>query len=117
MDSIEKFEAPVAPNTRTDYGIHWGKDAEGNPGFLYEKEVITNSTWVITCDREAPSLLVIADNGTATGISQNQQSTVVYVEGGTAGLWYKLTNTIQTLASDGTIRKETKTGLVYCFEK
>lgn len=117
MDSIEKFEDPCAPSMRTDYGINWGTNTEGNRGFLNRGEVITSSLWFITCDREDPCLLEIADSGTATGISFDQQSTVVYVTGGTAGLWYKLTNVIQTLGSDGSTREETKSGLVYCFEK
>ena len=78
---------------------------------LDDGELIVESTWEITADRENPVTLVEGTEG--TGI--NQGLTGIYLEGGTAGIQYTLTNKIVTAnATAGITRVESKSGVINC---
>lgn len=142
MNNIENYEESKHPDSDIDYGRHWGDrtheettiltststDWNGDPvvveslvtstvidekGWLEDGEYIVLSDWYITSDMEDPVTLYIGEQG--TGISGDRESTSVFLVGGTPGVQYKLTNSIQTLAVDfGVVRKESKFGILCC---
>jgi len=112
---LQEYDAIKDPESELDYGRNWGDACDGSKGWLYINEVIQTSDWFISCNREIPATLVISPQG--TGISDDRKTTAVFLEGGTAGLSYKLTNEIQTLDPNGNVRTERKSGIIRCCDK
>lgn len=114
MATLQKYQATHDPAVESDYGRNWGEACDGTPGFLSAEleEVIQESIWEITADKERVPTLVISEQG--TGISASKLITSVFVKGGTIGVAYKLTNQVKTLDKFGSKRTERKTGIVYC---
>lgn len=104
---IQKYSACFDPDEIKDYGRTW-QDR------LATDELITVSTWVITCDDEAIPTLI--ENAQGTGISADQKSTSIFLEGGTAEYVYELTNFIETTDDAGDTRKYNKSGLITVAE-
>ena len=116
MSRLQKYEAKKDPDSIIDYGRNWGDNPEtGAKGFLGPSEEIVTSEWFITSDTEDPPTLLIAAAG--TGISDDLKSTSVFLEGGTAGIYYKLTNRIVTYDENSINRQEEMTGIIYCCHK
>jgi len=109
---LPEYDAIKDPASELDYGRNWGDACDGSKGWLYINEVIQTSNWIISCRKEANPTLVISSQG--TGISDDRKTTAVFLEGGTAGLSYSLTNEIKTLDPNGNIRTERKTGIIKC---
>jgi len=105
--AIQKYSAIKDPNSIVEYGRNWG----GTDGWLASNETITTSNWYITSDEE--DIPTLAINITGSGISVDELSTSVWLEGGTDGVKYKLTNRITT--SQG--RTEDRTGIITVREK
>jgi len=114
MSRIDVYTISKHPDSEIDYGRNWGNNAlTGDAGWLQEGETIIESTWEITADRENPSTLVEASEG--TGIFLNGTITGIYLEGGTPGIQYTLTNRITATNSvKGTTRIEKKAGVINC---
>lgn len=112
---LQEYSAHKDPDSDIDYGRNWGNSEDGEQGWLHENEVIITSNWFITCDTETIPTLVISSQG--TGISADKKITSVYLEGGTAGKSYKLTNEITTLDGSAANRTEKMTGVVHCCKK
>lgn len=112
---LQKYDAIKDPDSILDYGRNWGDACDGSKGWLYINEVIQTSDWEITATREKTPTLVISAQG--TGISDDRKMTAVFLEGGTAGVTYKLLNKITTLDPNGNIRTEVRTGLIFCCNK
>lgn len=114
---IQEYKAPMYPNAKVDYGRNWGPDSEGNRGFLNTdlEEKIIVSDWIITSDMEKTPTLVLTTP--APNISDDGHMTACFVTGGTAGVKYKLTNSITTIDNTGANREESMTGIVNCCFK
>ena len=113
---IDKYEAHFDPKSLIDYGRNWGDAADGTPGWLHKNEVITSSLWKITADNEDPPALVLGPQG--NGIDTAEKATYIFLQGGTEGIVYKLTNTIDTYDNDtALVRRERRSGLVLCVSK
>ena len=113
---LQEYEAQKDPDSIIDYGRNWGDDPEtGAKGFLGDTEEIVTSEWEITSERETPPTLIISSAG--TGISDDKKMTSVFLEGGTAGMHYKLTNKIVTFDADSANRSEDMTGIIFCCHK
>jgi len=115
MADYQKYQAVHDPNSELDYGRVWGINDEGELGWLLENENIATSTWEIASDREKIPTLVMSPQG--SGISLNRQATSIFLEGGTSGVTYKLTNEITTVNLDSSNRIERRTGLIFCCNK
>ena len=110
--AFKKYKAPKDPDSTVDYGRMWGDNLDtGEKGWLGENEEIISSVWLISSSREEIPTLVEASQG--NGISVDKKSTAIWLEGGTAGFSYNLTNRIETNLT----RKEDATGIVVVEEK
>lgn len=80
------------PQAVLDYGFNW-RDLEDEDGpWLESGEIITSSTWTITADDEdANTTPLVADSTDDDG-----ERTIVWLSGGTAGVSYIVTNSIET---------------------
>jgi len=113
---IEKYAASFDPESVIDYGRNWGDAADGIAGWLHENEVITSSLWAITAENEEVPTLILGPQG--DGISASEKITFIFLQGGTEGVSYKLTNIINTYDNDTALfRKERKSGLLLCVSK
>lgn len=114
---IDVYEVTKHPESELDYGRNWGDNQEtGKKGWLEEGEVIIESEWFIAADRETPPTLVEGQEG--TGISAEGTITAIYLEGGTPGIQYTLSNRITALnSSTGITRIEQKEGIINCCVK
>jgi len=115
MAELQQYSDPKDPDSDLDYGRNWGDAEDGTPGWLLEGEEITTSDWIITADKEPIPTLIESSQG--TGISTDKTITNIFLLGGTPGVNYKLTNTITTLAKNGAIRLEDRTGIIVCCVK
>ena len=113
--NLQEYDAVKDPESILDYGRNWGDAWDGAKGWLYINEVIQTSIWQISCTREKVPTLIISEQG--TGISDDRRTTAVFLEGGTAGLSYKLINEITTIDPNGNHRTERMTGIVRCCRK
>jgi hypothetical protein len=84
------------PNAILDYGFDWSD-------WLQSGEIIVNSTWI------NPDAITIVTN------AYLNQSTVVWVSGGTAGKSYRLTNRIVT--NNSPARTDDRTLLIEVQDK
>lgn len=111
---MQVYDAEHDPQNISDYGRNWGDTCDGKLGWLNsnDKEEIVDSKWEISCKRQKTPSLVISDQG--SGISESKTITNVFVEGGTSGLKYLLTNVINTVDNNGLKRTHSKTGIVNC---
>lgn len=114
MAKFQQYPGVHDPESVMDYGRNWGDAADGTKGWLLENEIIVHSIWEIASDREAIPTLIISQQG--AGINSLGKITSVFLEGGTAGVVYKVTNEITTSNPDNTVRIERKTGLLTCCE-
>lgn len=85
------FEVPKDPDSRTNYGRNWGTYPDGTPGWLSDTDYIITSNWFITTYEEPPILEIYSQ-----GINAGGQSTYFWVDAGTDGANYKMTNRITT---------------------
>jgi len=114
--TIEKYDAIFSPGSEIDYGRNWGDAANGDLGWLQPNEIITLSDWTITSNQEKAPTLVLGSQG--EGIDTDGKITFIFVTGGTEGISYYLSNSVTTNDADsGVVRKETRTGIVYCCKK
>jgi hypothetical protein len=113
-DNYQVYPAKHDPKSESDFGRNWGPDGKGNPGFLSEsgEEIITDSTWEISTNKQRIPTLIISKQGSA--ISDSKKITSVFLKGGTVGIGYKLTNEIHTLDKFGSTRIERRTGIIFC---
>lgn len=109
---LQIYDALHDPNGITDYGRNWGDAEDGTPGYLHPDELIIISTWIITSDIEETPTLVMSAQG--KGISDDQLMTAIFVEGGTIGVTYKLTNEIVTVDAGLANRTARRTGIILC---
>jgi len=139
---IDVYLVSKHPDSKIDYGRNWGDISHteeqvlttetthpngstttietietvtivDKEGWLQEGEVIIESTWKITADREDPPTLVESSEG--TGIAHHGKITGIYLEGGTPGIQYTLANTILAVHGvNGTTRTEVKSGVINC---
>lgn len=114
MGRQQVYPVSKHPDSEIDYGRNWGIDpVSGDPGWLQDGESIVESTWEITADRENPATLIESSEG--TGIFANGTLTGIYLENGTPGIQYTLTNRIVAVnSSKGTTRIEKKAGIINC---
>ena len=112
---LQEYDAYKDPSSILDYGRNWGDAVDGATGYLYINEVIQESIWIITSDREKVPTLIPSEQG--TGISDDKKMTAIFLEGGTPGVSYKLINEITTLDPNGNTRTERKTGIIRCCLK
>jgi len=115
MAKLQQYKLVHDPDSILDYGRNWGDALDGTKGWLHEDELIVTSDWFITADKEAIPTLIQSAQG--TGISDDKKITAIFVQGGTPGVVYKLTNEITTLEDATSIRTERKTGLLFCCTK
>lgn len=103
------FKTPKDPDSETNYGRNYGPDQDtGDPGWLSDTDTIETSNWTIN-SYEDPITLSI----TSQGIDSDGKSTYFWVEGGTDGVNYKLTNRITTAESI----TDDKTSILYVKSK
>lgn len=114
-DRLQIYPAEFHPDSDVDYGRNWGDAEDGTKGWLNADEVITDSVWVITADKEEVPTLI--ESPTGKGIAADGKSTAIYLTGGTVLVDYKLSNSIITLDGLGVVRKETRTGVIRCRNK
>ncbi|RLA00736.1 MAG: hypothetical protein DRQ42_04805 [Gammaproteobacteria bacterium] len=108
---IDEYSAYKHPDSEVDFGRNWGDNPDTDEaGWLHPDEVIINSVWVISSLEENPVALVEASQGTS--ISSNGKMTTIFLEGGTSGKQYVLTNTIITTDNNGIVRKQTKEAIL-----
>ena len=114
MSKLQKYSGTKHPDTNVDYGRNWGDNqATGEVGYLAANELIQTSTWVITSNDKSDITLIAG----TTKIDDTFKITSVFLSGGTAGIKYKLTNTINTYdAGSDEFRTLTKVGLLVCGE-
>ena len=109
---FDSYPAEKDPNSIVDYGRVWGDNWEtGEKGWLGDAEEIDNSQWLISSEAEPTPTLEI--NGIGVGISDDKKATSVWLEGGTVGVEYNVTNRITTNEH----RVEDRTGIITVAEK
>lgn len=113
---FEKYSVCKDPDSIIPYGRNWGTftDDEGleDSGWLVGDDIITDSQWFITSDKEeVPTLVVSASH--PPEISVDGKLTQVWLESGTVKMTYNLTNRVAT--SSGIV--EERTGVVSVVEK
>jgi len=113
--AYQRYTVTHDPDSLEDYGRNWGDAPDGTTGWLREGEYIVTSEWTISSDQEA--IPTLKPGGQGTGISEDKLMTVVYLEGGTAGITYKVTNSIISYENNLGNRKCTRTALLTCCER
>ena len=104
--AFKKYSAKKDPDSTSIYGRTW-------PDWLGEFEEITNSVWLISISSGKEDSITLVEGSGGSSISVDKKSTSIWLEGGTHGIVYNLTNRITT--SEG--RVEDRTGLITVEEK
>lgn len=79
----KKWPKPKDPNDVADYVINWAEDDDGNPG-LAAGDPLSSSTWIVP------------DGITKDSDTFDDETTTIWLSGGTAGETYSLINRVTT---------------------